>query len=151
MQQITDALKTFDMATVLVVDDYPSCLELLRLLVRDAGHAVLEASDGLTALAMARTWKPDVILLDIDLGFGRPGGLEVARQLKRDPSTSMIVIVAVSALVMPEEQQRMFDAGCDAYVSKPFDCVHVQRVLGQALVLAALLRRSETPRAIGHA
>lgn len=121
------------MATVLVVDDHQPSLELLALVVKDAGHDVLEASDGSMALELAKRWKPSVILLDMDLGADGPDGWAVARHLKSDPVTAMIRIVAVSALAMPGDEQGMLDAGCDAYVSKPVQCTYLLWMLEAAL------------------
>lgn len=137
------------MATVLVVDDHQPSLELLALVVKEAGHDVLEASDGSMALALATRWRPSVILLDMNLGVGGPDGWAVARQLKSDPCTAMIRIVAVSALVMPGDEQGMLDAGCDAYVSKPIHCDYLLWIL-EAAVAASCAPRRLSPEPLFH-
>lgn len=121
------------MATVLVVDNHQPSLELLSLIVKDAGHSVLEASEGSMALELAKRCLPAVVLLDMDLGVTGPNGWEIARHLKSDPRTAMIRIVAVSALVMPGDEEGMLASGCDAYVSKPFQCAHLMWMLTACL------------------
>ena len=105
------------MTTVLVIEDNPANMKLVSLLLRNAGHGVLSAPDAETGLTLARTEKPDLILMDIHL----PGmdGLEATAQLKRDPATATIPVIAVTAMAMKSDQERTELAGCDAYIAKP--------------------------------
>ena len=105
------------MATVLVVEDNPANMKLTSLLLGHAGHTVLPALDAETGLRIARTERPDLILMDIQL----PGmdGLTATTLLKGDPATAGIPVVALSALAMKTDEERSQAAGCDAYLVKP--------------------------------
>jgi two-component system cell cycle response regulator DivK len=104
-------------ATVLIVEDNPENLTLGAFLLRSAGHEVLSAADAEAGLAIARERRPDLILMDIQL----PGmdGLEATALLKRDPATRGIPVIALTALAMRGDEERIRAAGCDAYVAKP--------------------------------
>ena len=105
------------MATVLVVEDNPANLTLATFLLQTAGHVVLAARDAENGLALARAEQPDLILMDIQL----PGmdGLEATALLKKDPSTRAIPVIALTALAMKGDEQRILAAGCDGYIGKP--------------------------------
>lgn len=104
---------------VLVVDDNPVNVALLEFLLQDAGYTVHAAADAPAALAAITRCPPRLILMDIEL----PGidGLTLTRQLKNDPATADILIVAVTSFAMPGDRERALAAGCDGYVSKPID------------------------------
>ena len=104
-------------AQVLVVEDTAANMKLICMLLRKAGHNVLQAADAGEAIALARAHLPDLILMDIQL----PGmdGLAATRILKDDESTRSIRIVALTALAMKGDEQRMIAAGCDGYIAKP--------------------------------
>ena len=105
------------MARVLIIEDNPTNMTLAVFLLRSAGHIVLSAIDAETGLTMARAEHPDLILMDIQL----PGmdGLEATRQLKRDRATRTIPVVALTALAMKGDEERIRAAGCDGYIAKP--------------------------------
>ena len=105
------------MAKVLVVEDNPANLTLATFLLQSAGHVVLAARDAENGLALARVEQPDLILMDIQL----PGmdGLEATAMLKSDPSTRAIPVIALTALAMKGDEQRILAAGCDGYIAKP--------------------------------
>ncbi len=102
-------------ATILVVDDEPRIVQLVRDYLEHGGFTVLTASDGQTALRSARTGKPDLIVLDL----GLPGldGLDVARSLRRDGQVPIIVLTART-----EESDKLvgLELGADDYLTKPF-------------------------------
>jgi CheY-like chemotaxis protein len=106
-------------ARILIVDDNPTNLKLVAYLVKAKGYEVVTAPDAESAVAAIREQPPALILMDVQL----PGidGLELTRRLKRDPATSKILIVAVTAYAMKGDQDRALAAGCDAYVTKPID------------------------------
>src|SRR3569832_1072122 len=99
--------------TILIVDDTPVNLKLTRNLLVNEGYKVLTAASAEEALALLRGYRPQLILADIQL----PGidGLEMTRRIKRDPSTSEIIVVALTAFAMKGDEQRAIEAGCDAY------------------------------------
>jgi two-component system cell cycle response regulator DivK len=105
------------MARILIVEDNPANMKLVQLLLQNAGHTVLSEVDAESGLTRARAEQPDLILMDIQL----PGmdGLAATIQLKGDPATSAIPVIALTAMAMKDDQQKTRDAGCDAYISKP--------------------------------
>ena len=105
------------MALVLVIEDNPDNMELAVFLLESAGHMVLSASDAEAGLALARDQLPQLILMDIQL----PGmdGLKATALLKADPATSGIPVIALSALAMKGDEERIRAAGCDGYIAKP--------------------------------
>jgi two-component system cell cycle response regulator len=105
--------------SVLVVDDNPANLKLARLVLSVAGYAVLTAVDAEQAQSVLLEHKPRLILMDIQL----PGmdGLQLTRQIKADPATQAIVVLAVTAYAMKGDEERALLAGCDGYVTKPID------------------------------
>jgi two-component system cell cycle response regulator DivK len=105
------------MARVLVIEDNAANLSFAVFLLESAGHVVLTATDAELGLAMARTERPDLILMDIQL----PGmdGLEATSLLKRDEATRGIPVIALTALAMKGDEERIRAAGCDAYIAKP--------------------------------
>ncbi|MFQ5881828.1 MAG: response regulator [Candidatus Methylomirabilales bacterium] len=105
--------------TLLVVEDSPSNLELLRELFQSLGFEVLTASTANEGLKVLTLCRPDLILLDIQLPS--TNGLQFARHLKEDPRTNHIPIIAVTALAMEGDRERILAAGCDGYIPKPTD------------------------------
>lgn len=104
---------------ILIVDDNPVNLKLLRITLVVAGYDVRTAIDAEQATSVLASFRPRLILMDIQL----PGldGLELTRRLKADPATSDAVIIAVTAYAMKGDEQRALAAGCDGYVTKPID------------------------------
>jgi two-component system cell cycle response regulator DivK len=106
-----------DMAKVLVVEDNRANMTLAVFLLQQAGHTVLSATDAEAGLTIARDDHPDLILMDIQL----PGmdGLEATLLLKGDEATRGIPVIALTALAMKGDEERIRAAGCDGYISKP--------------------------------
>lgn len=105
---------------ILVVEDNEMNMQLVEFLLDEGGYAILKAASGEEAMAVARSdEKVDLILMDIHL----PGvdGLSVVRELKRDPRTGAIPILALTAHAMRGDKDRFLQAGCDGYISKPID------------------------------
>jgi two-component system, cell cycle response regulator DivK len=105
------------MAKVLIVEDNFTNMQLAVLLLESAGHTVLTATDAEAGMAVARDEQPHLILMDIQL----PGmdGLEATAQLKRAAATHAIPVIALTALAMKGDEERIRAAGCDAYIAKP--------------------------------
>ena len=105
------------MANVLIVEDNPANMRLATYLLESAGHGVLTAPDAEAGFALARTEQPDLILMDIQL----PGmdGLEATMLLKRDAATRHIPVIALTALAMKGDEERIRAAGCEGYIAKP--------------------------------
>ncbi len=104
---------------ILIVDDNPVNLKLIRVLLAGEGYTVRTAVDAEEALAALETFRPRLILMDVQL----PGmdGLELTRRLKADPAMDGVVIVALTAYAMKGDEQKALDAGCDGYIPKPID------------------------------
>lgn len=117
--------------TVLVVEDNRANMKLACLLLTNAGYKVLQAEDAETGIALARSQRPDLILMDVQL----PGmdGLTATRELKRDPVTGGISVVALTGRAMHDDQMQARDAGCDAYVAKPFEASAFLEAVARAL------------------
>ena len=118
-------------AKVLVVDDHPINLKLLRVLLESEGYEVLTATDAAEVLALLQTAKPALLLVDIQLPD--LDGLELTRRLKRDPATRDLPVVAVTAYAMKGDEARLRAAGCDAYIAKPINVVSFARQVAAAL------------------
>jgi two-component system, OmpR family, phosphate regulon response regulator PhoB len=106
------------MTTILIVDDEPPILDLVRFTLEDADVRVVEASDGVEALAVARRVKPDLILLDVHMP--RLDGLEACRQIRREPALARTRIVMLTAAGQEADRTRGREAGADEYLTKPF-------------------------------
>jgi two-component system cell cycle response regulator DivK len=105
------------MANILIIEDNPANMKLATLLLESVGHVVLSAVDAETGILRARTERPDLILMDIQL----PGmdGLAATAMLKQDPLTAAIPVIALTAMAMKDDQEKSVLAGCDAYIAKP--------------------------------
>jgi len=116
---------------LLIIDDNPINLKLVRVVLELRGYEVSEAQDAEAALALLETLHPRLILMDLQL----PGmdGLELTRRLKAGPTTSDIIIVAVTSYAMKGDQERALAAGCDAYVTKPIDTEALPVMLAELL------------------
>lgn len=107
------------MARLLVIEDNPDNLELMTYLLRAFGHEVTAASDGAEGLAAARRGALDLIVCDVHLP--KMDGYEVASQLKADPLLQHLPILAVTALAMVGDRDKVLAAGFDGYLAKPID------------------------------
>ena len=105
------------MANVLIIEDNPSNMALAEFLLQSAGHTVLKATNAEAGLALARDEHPNLILMDIQL----PGmdGLAATALLKKDDATRAIPVIALTALAMKGDEERIRAAGCDGYIAKP--------------------------------
>jgi two-component system alkaline phosphatase synthesis response regulator PhoP len=127
--------------TILVVDDEPGIVTIARDYLDRAGFRVISAGDGVSALRLARTERPSLLVLDLML----PGmdGLDVARALREDPATRALPIIMLTARVEEADRLIGLELGADDYITKPFSPRElVARV-------RAVLRRSEGERDIG--
>jgi two-component system cell cycle response regulator len=105
------------MARILVIEDNPTNLQLMVYLLQAFGHTPLEAWDGETGLEAARREPLDLILCDVQLP--KVDGYAVAKHLKSHPALSRIPLVAVTALAMVGDRDRVLGAGFDGYIAKP--------------------------------
>jgi DNA-binding response OmpR family regulator len=105
--------------TVLVIDDDPVILELLRVNFEIEGLDVICAADGEEGFRVARAEQPDIVISDIMMP--KRDGLQLLADLKADPSTSGLPVILLSAKAQKVEVQHGLDMGADDYITKPFD------------------------------
>jgi two-component system cell cycle response regulator DivK len=128
------------MARILVIEDNPANMKLVLLLLRNVGHTTLCAVDAETGLTLARTEQPNLILMDIQL----PGmdGLTATALLKQDPATALIPVVALTAMAMKADEERILMAGCDAYIAKPLSYMELYAVIDTLLAESQVARHA---------
>ena len=116
---------------VLVVEDNPLNLKLVRDVLLRAGFEVIEARSGEEGVAQARACTPDLILMDLQL----PGidGTQAMRMIKDDPDATDIPIVALTAFAMSEDRERALRSGFDGYLSKPISVRDLPRQISEFL------------------
>ncbi len=104
-------------AVILIADDRASSRELLRTVLQRAGYGVLEAEDGVQAVAQARSGHPDLILLDLQM----PGldGFGVLAELRGDPQFKHLPVLALTASAMRGDREKILEAGFTDYLAKP--------------------------------
>jgi two-component system cell cycle response regulator len=118
--------------TVLVIEDDPMNMKLMRSLLGIGGYHVLEAAEAETGLRMAAETHPDLILMDIHL----PGldGLSATRRLKEIPQLAEIPVIALTGLAMEGDREKAFAAGCQDYISKPINTRNFLDNLGSLMM-----------------
>jgi len=104
---------------ILIVEDDPKNLKLFRDVLSANGYSVLEATDGKAGVELARSERPDLILMDVQMPV--MDGIEAVGLLKSAPETSGIPTIALTALAMQGDQTRLLGEGFDGYISKPID------------------------------
>ena len=104
--------------TILVIEDHEDNRRIMRDLLTGSGYEVIEAVTGIEGVSAAESYHPDLILMDINL----PGidGYEATRRIKADPDLQNIPILVVTSYALSGDDVKAFEAGCDAYVAKPF-------------------------------
>ncbi len=117
---------------VLVVEDQEDNRRILRDLLTSGGYEVLEAVTGEEGVALAEAQRPDLILMDIQL----PGldGYEATRRIKANPTLRQIPIIAVTSYALSGDDAKALEAGCDAYITKPFSPRELLAKIRQYLV-----------------
>lgn len=116
---------------VLIIDDNPSNLKLLKVMLIVEGYVAHTAIDASDALKQLETFQPQLILMDIQL----PGmdGLELTRLLKANPKYKNIIILAVTAYAMKGDEEKALLAGCDGYITKPINTQTLPTVIADFL------------------
>jgi CheY-like chemotaxis protein len=116
---------------ILIVDDNPANLKLVRVLLTSEGYDVRCATDAEEAMAVLQRFWPRLILMDLQL----PGmdGLTLTRQLKTDPATRDILVLALTAYAMTGDEEKALEAGCDGYITKPIDTRNLAREIARYL------------------
>ncbi len=107
------------MARILIAEDSPDIRALVELLLEAEGHQISSVTDGRAAVETARRTRPDLVLMDLSLPL--LSGWEAARQIRSDPLTAMIPILAVTAHAMHGDRERAIAAGCNGFIAKPIN------------------------------
>ena len=116
---------------ILVVEDNEQNRILMRQILTHFGYEVLEATDGLTGLEMARAHMPALILLDIQMPV--MNGFMVIRELRNNPELRKIKVIAVTSFAMKGDREKALQAGFDEYVTKPIDTRKFPELVKQVL------------------
>ena len=119
--------------TILIVEDEPRNLKLLRDLLQRFGYEILEATDGEQGMKSAGEKMPDLILMDIMMPI--MDGLEATRIIKADIKTKHIPIIALTSYAMKGDREKTIEAGCDAYIAKPIDIQEVLKTIENFLTM----------------
>ena len=106
-------------ATIVIIEDDTDNQELVRILLNQAGFINYSAPDGHAGLELIHQCHPDLVLLDLTLP--QIDGWHLAKQIKSDPETASIKIVALTAHALPGDRRRALEAGCDGYLTKPIN------------------------------
>ncbi|HEV8448707.1 MAG TPA: diguanylate cyclase, partial [Gemmatimonadaceae bacterium] len=131
-----DARRESDHSRILIVDDNPDSLEILRARLESWGYRTQTASDGEDALAKIDVSPPDLILLDIMMP--RMDGMEVARRVKGNPALPFIPIIMETALATTESKVEGLDSGADDYITKPIDFAELKARVNSMLRIKKL-------------
>jgi CheY-like chemotaxis protein len=122
--------------TVLIIEDEEDAAELFAEMMRVSGFRVLKTSNSAPALAMMAAEKPDVLILDIMMP--EISGLDILRQMRRDPELADIPVVVVSAKSMPADIKNGMEAGASTYLTKPVGFLDLKEAVDRALASRAV-------------
>ncbi len=125
---------------ILIVEDETKNLKLIRDLLQVSGYSTLEATEGRQAVEIARAKRPDLILMDIQLPV--MDGLEATKILKGDTVTKDIPIVALTAYAMAGDEEKIIEAGCEDYLTKPINTRGFLKKVEEYLKSEELRRKS---------
>lgn len=134
-------------ATILVVDDAPPNVKLLRLILGAAGYRVLDAYSGPQALEILHSEKPDAMLLDVRM----PGmtGYEVCRKIREDPEFASLPVIMVTSMSLAEERIRGIEVGATDFISKPFNKKELLARVRASLIMAKYGKNGIIPQLPG--
>jgi CheY-like chemotaxis protein len=117
--------------TILVVDDFDDTRLMMRLWLERRGYRVIEAADGLEALEVARRESPDLVIMDIEMP--EMDGLAATRRIRQEEHLRDVPVVAVSAYGEEHWRDRAIEAGCNEYVSTPFEPTELSELIQSLL------------------
>jgi two-component system cell cycle response regulator DivK len=104
---------------ILYIEDHPAQRDIMAQMLELSGYEVAVAADGIEGVDQARSWSPDLILMD--LRMPRMDGFEAIRELRKDPNTAGIPIIAISAWASAKHKERAMQAGANEHFTKPVD------------------------------
>jgi len=117
---------------ILIVENEPKNLTLLRDLLQVSGYSTIEATDGEKGVELAKASKPDLILMDVQMPV--MDGLEATRILKADTTTGNIPVLALTSYAMKGDKERILEAGCNGYLAKPFSIKKLLETVAEYLL-----------------
>jgi CheY-like chemotaxis protein len=117
--------------TVLIIEDEPDAADLFAEMMRVSGFRVQKTSSSAPAISMMNAEKPDIVLMDIMMPD--ISGLDILRQMRRDPSLAKIPVVVVSAKSMPTDIKNGMEAGASTYLTKPVGFLELKEAVEHAL------------------
>jgi len=117
---------------ILIVEDDPKNMKVLEMSLRAKGYTLLQATDGEAALEIATKERPDLIIMN--LGLPKIDGLEVTRRLRRNEAFNHTPIIAITAHGVEGGREQAINAGCDAYLPKPFNTRQFPGLVAQILL-----------------
>ena len=129
-----------DQKTVLIVEDEEDAAELFAEMMRVSGFRVIKTSKSTPALSLMTAEKPDVILLDIMMP--EISGLDILRQMRRDPVLAKIPVIVVTAKSMPADIKNGMEAGASTYLTKPVGYLELKEAVERALANSTLANKS---------
>ena len=103
---------------ILLVEDHPGTIEVMQQELEVLGYEVTVAENGVKGVEMATSESPDLIVMDIVMP--KMDGLQAASQIRKNPKTKDIPILAATALARPGDREKCLEGGCDGYIAKPF-------------------------------
>jgi DNA-binding response OmpR family regulator len=126
---------TLPSRTVLIIEDEADAAELFAEMMRVSGFHVLKTTNSAPALSMMSTNKPDVVILDIMMP--ETSGLDILRQMRRDPALAGVPVVVVSAKSMPADIKNGMEAGASTYLTKPVGFLELKEAVEKAMGIQA--------------
>jgi len=120
-----------DQKTVMIIEDEEDAAELFAEMMRVSGYRVVKTSKSKPALEMMAADKPDVILLDIMMP--EISGLDILRQMRRDPALAIIPVIVVTAKSMPADIKNGMEAGASTYLTKPVGFLELKEAVEKSL------------------
>ena len=117
--------------TVMIIEDEEDAAELFAEMMRVSGFRVVKTSSSAPAIAMMTGEKPDVVLLDIMMP--EISGLDILRQMRRDPTLVNIPVIVLSAMSMPTDIRHSMEAGASTYLTKPVGFIDLKEAVERAL------------------
>jgi CheY-like chemotaxis protein len=115
----------------LYIEDHPAQRDIMAQMLELSGYDVAVACDGIEGLENARAWRPDLILMD--LRMPRMDGFDAIRELRKDPDTAAIPIIAISAWASAKHKERAMEAGADEHFTKPVDLARLLDTINRFL------------------
>jgi two-component system cell cycle response regulator DivK len=116
---------------ILYIEDHPAQRDIMAQMLELSGYEVAVASDGLEGVERARSWGPDLILMD--LRMPRMDGFEAIRELRKDPDTADVPIIAISAWASAKHKDRAMEAGANDHFTKPVDLSRLLETINRFL------------------